>query len=151
MRQSTRRYLVPCQRFNCTRFRVIFRLVSALALPGVRRSSAAGFCESRLTRRGEPAFPPLLLYGQHVRYSSDSILYPSILDDRAFRSIGRLSRSQPSPSFRIQLTRLPRRPLFVPGSAEARGSVKAARFRRCFARASQRCAAPRLRCPSDSL
>jgi hypothetical protein len=31
-----------------------------------------------------------------------------------------------------QLAHLPRRPLFVPGSAEVRGSVKAARFRTAF-------------------
>jgi hypothetical protein len=35
----------------------------------------------------------------------------------------------PSSSFRTYLTRQPRRPLFVPGSAEARVAVKAARFR----------------------
>ena len=39
---------------------------------------------------------------------------------------------QPSSPFRAQPARQPRRPLFVPGSAEARGSVKAARFRTAF-------------------
>jgi hypothetical protein len=38
----------------------------------------------------------------------------------------------PSLPFEPKSTRQPRRPLFVPGSAEARGAVKAARFRTAF-------------------
>src|SRR5271168_4814986 len=43
-----------------------------------------------------------------------------------------MSHIRLSPSFPTHLAHQPRRPLFVPGSAEARGAVKAARFRTVF-------------------